>query len=36
MANKQLVFFSFEAKAVVPFEKEAKLLASLPLDHLPL
>jgi hypothetical protein len=36
MANKQLVFFSFEAKAVVPFEKEAKPLASLPLDHLPL
>jgi hypothetical protein len=28
MADKQLVPFSFEAKAVVPFEKEAKPLAS--------
>jgi hypothetical protein len=36
MADKQLVPFSFEAKAVVPFEKEAKLLTSLPPDQLPL
>jgi hypothetical protein len=33
MANKQLVPFSFEAKAVVPFAKEAKPLASLLPDH---
>jgi hypothetical protein len=32
MADKQLVPFSFEAKAVVPFEKEVKPLASLPPD----
>jgi hypothetical protein len=36
MADKQLVPFSFEAKAVVPFEKKAKPLASLPPDHIPL
>jgi hypothetical protein len=36
MTDKQLVLFRFEAKAVVPFEKEAKSLASLPPDHLPL
>jgi hypothetical protein len=33
MADKQLVPFRFEAMAVVPFEKEAKTLASLPPDH---
>jgi hypothetical protein len=33
MADKQLFPFSFEAKAVVPFEKEAEPQASLPLDH---
>jgi hypothetical protein len=32
MADKQLVPFSFETKGVVPFEKEAKPLASLPPD----
>jgi hypothetical protein len=36
MVDKQLVPFSYEAKAVVPFEKEVELLASLPPDHLPL
>jgi hypothetical protein len=36
MAEKQLVPFSFEDKVVVPFEKKAKPLASLPPDHLPL
>jgi hypothetical protein len=36
MDDKQLVTFSFEAKAVVPFEKEAKPPASLPPDHIPL
>jgi hypothetical protein len=36
MADKQLVPFSFEAKAVIPFEKKAKPLASLPPDHIPL
>jgi hypothetical protein len=36
MADKQHVPISFEAKAVVPFEKEAKTLASLPPDHIPL
>jgi hypothetical protein len=36
MADKQLVPFSFEAKAFVPFEKEAEPLASLPPDHIPL
>jgi hypothetical protein len=35
VADKQLVPFSFEAKIVVPFEKEAKPLASLPHDHIP-
>jgi hypothetical protein len=35
-ADKQLVPFSFEAKAIVPLEKEAKLLASLPPDLSPL
>jgi hypothetical protein len=33
MADKQLDPFSFEAKADVPFEKEAKPLALLPPDH---
>jgi hypothetical protein len=36
MADKQLVLFSFEAKVVFPFEKEAKPLASLPPDLSPL